>query len=159
MYHFGHRFSVLIGPINHMRHLITKERLPFSIAYLSSLGLTLYLALGVRQSPKSICPRDRTNNPYPATLLFRLLGGRNCPGLCSRFIRTRIFSRRDPDVELWRSDGSPRCCHPIALLTPSVITSHLHSISLVVHVTTNLYDNTIRLIVLYLQANDLTNPS
>ncbi|KAH9976637.1 ER-to-golgi vesicle protein transport Sft2 [Lactifluus volemus] len=39
-------FSVLIGPINHMRHLITKERLPFSIAYLSSLGLTLYFALG-----------------------------------------------------------------------------------------------------------------
>lgn len=41
-------FSVLIGPINHIRHLISKERLPFSIAYLVSLGLTLYFALGVR---------------------------------------------------------------------------------------------------------------
>ncbi|KAI9451261.1 ER-to-golgi vesicle protein transport Sft2 [Lactarius psammicola] len=39
-------FSVLIGPINHIRHLMSKERLPFSVAYLSSLGLTLYLALG-----------------------------------------------------------------------------------------------------------------
>ncbi|KAI0063326.1 ER-to-golgi vesicle protein transport Sft2 [Artomyces pyxidatus] len=39
-------FSVLIGPINHARHLITKERLPFSVAYLASLGLTLYFALG-----------------------------------------------------------------------------------------------------------------
>jgi len=39
-------FSVLIGPINHIRHLISKERLPFSIAYLTSLGLTLYFALG-----------------------------------------------------------------------------------------------------------------
>jgi len=39
-------FSVLIGPINHARHLISKERLPFSVAYLSSLGLTLYFALG-----------------------------------------------------------------------------------------------------------------
>ncbi|EIM80180.1 ER-to-golgi vesicle protein transport Sft2 [Stereum hirsutum FP-91666 SS1] len=39
-------FSVLIGPINHAKHLISKERLPFSIAYLSSLGLTLYFALG-----------------------------------------------------------------------------------------------------------------
>ncbi|KAI0289641.1 ER-to-golgi vesicle protein transport Sft2, partial [Russula brevipes] len=39
-------FSVLIGPINHLRHLISKERLPFSISYLVSLGLTLYFALG-----------------------------------------------------------------------------------------------------------------
>ncbi|TFY78075.1 hypothetical protein EWM64_g5938 [Hericium alpestre] len=39
-------FSVLIGPINHLNHLISKERLPFSIAYLASLGLTLYFALG-----------------------------------------------------------------------------------------------------------------
>ncbi|KAI9512150.1 ER-to-golgi vesicle protein transport Sft2 [Russula earlei] len=39
-------FSVLIGPINHMRHLVSKERLPFSVAYMSSLGLTLYFALG-----------------------------------------------------------------------------------------------------------------
>jgi len=39
-------FSVLIGPIDHLRHLISKERLPFSVAYLSSLGLTLYFALG-----------------------------------------------------------------------------------------------------------------
>jgi len=39
-------FSVLIGPINHIKHLISKERLPFSFAYLASLGLTLYFALG-----------------------------------------------------------------------------------------------------------------
>ena len=41
------RFSVLIGPINHIKHLVSRERLPFSIAYLGSLGLTLYFALGV----------------------------------------------------------------------------------------------------------------
>ncbi|KAI0033043.1 Got1/Sft2-like family-domain-containing protein [Vararia minispora EC-137] len=39
-------FSVLIGPINHIKHLASRERLPFSIAYLASLGLTLYFALG-----------------------------------------------------------------------------------------------------------------
>ncbi|KAK7681755.1 hypothetical protein QCA50_015102 [Cerrena zonata] len=39
-------FSVLIGPINHLKHLISKERLPFSLTYLASLGLTLYFALG-----------------------------------------------------------------------------------------------------------------
>ncbi|KAF8890673.1 ER-to-golgi vesicle protein transport Sft2 [Infundibulicybe gibba] len=39
-------FSVLIGPINHFKHLISKDRLPFSLIYFSSLGLTLYFALG-----------------------------------------------------------------------------------------------------------------
>ncbi|KAI0324922.1 SFT2-domain-containing protein [Cubamyces sp. BRFM 1775] len=39
-------FAVLIGPINHLKHLFSKERLPFSAAYLSSLGLTLYFSLG-----------------------------------------------------------------------------------------------------------------
>ncbi|KAI9057541.1 ER-to-golgi vesicle protein transport Sft2 [Trametes sanguinea] len=39
-------FAVLIGPINHLKHLFSKERLPFSIAYLASLGLTLYFSLG-----------------------------------------------------------------------------------------------------------------
>ena len=40
-------FSVLIGPINHIKHLVSRERIPFSIAYFSSLGLTLYFSLGV----------------------------------------------------------------------------------------------------------------
>ncbi|KAF6749588.1 Got1/Sft2-like family-domain-containing protein [Ephemerocybe angulata] len=39
-------FSVLIGPINHVKHLVSKERLPFSVVYFASLGLTLYSALG-----------------------------------------------------------------------------------------------------------------
>lgn len=45
--YFARRFSVLIGPINHIKHLVSKERLPFSAAYLASLGLTLYFSLGV----------------------------------------------------------------------------------------------------------------
>ncbi|KAF8064190.1 Got1/Sft2-like family-domain-containing protein, partial [Lyophyllum atratum] len=42
-------FSVLIGPINHLKHLVSAERLPFSVVYFASLGLTLYFSLG----PKS----------------------------------------------------------------------------------------------------------
>ncbi|GLB44614.1 putative nonessential protein required for the fusion of transport vesicles derived from the endocytic pathway with the Golgi complex [Lyophyllum shimeji] len=41
-------FSVLIGPVNHIKHLISKERLPFSVVYFASLGLTLYFSLGPR---------------------------------------------------------------------------------------------------------------
>ncbi|KAF7297145.1 Protein transport protein SFT2 [Mycena indigotica] len=40
-------FSVLIGPINHVKHLITAERLPFTLVYFSSLGLTIYFAVGL----------------------------------------------------------------------------------------------------------------
>ncbi|KAG2740204.1 SFT2-domain-containing protein [Suillus brevipes Sb2] len=41
-------FSVLIGPLNHAKHLISKERLPFTLVYFSSLGLTLYFSISVR---------------------------------------------------------------------------------------------------------------
>uniref|UniRef100_A0A0W0G1N6 Protein transport protein SFT2 n=1 Tax=Moniliophthora roreri TaxID=221103 RepID=A0A0W0G1N6_MONRR len=40
-------FSVLIGPINHLKHLVSKERLPFTFIYFLSLGLTLYFSLGL----------------------------------------------------------------------------------------------------------------
>ncbi|KAJ3505731.1 hypothetical protein NMY22_g17480 [Coprinellus aureogranulatus] len=33
-------FSVLIGPVNHFKHLVSKERLPFSVVYFGSLALT-----------------------------------------------------------------------------------------------------------------------
>ena len=62
------RFVILIGPVNQFKHcelnrpilcfnshvlpVFSKERLPFSVAYLSSLGLTLYFSLGVGTS----CP-------------------------------------------------------------------------------------------------------
>ncbi|KAJ7223085.1 ER-to-golgi vesicle protein transport Sft2 [Mycena pura] len=39
-------FSVLIGPINHLKHLVSAERLPFTLVYFSSLGLTIFFALG-----------------------------------------------------------------------------------------------------------------
>ncbi|KAG9311044.1 ER-to-golgi vesicle protein transport Sft2 [Chiua virens] len=47
-------FSVLIGPINHIKHLMSKERLPFSAIYLVSLGLTLYFALGAQSQLGSL---------------------------------------------------------------------------------------------------------
>ncbi|CAE6414067.1 unnamed protein product [Rhizoctonia solani] len=39
-------FCVLIGPVNQIKHLLSKERLPFSAAYFGSLTLTLYFSLG-----------------------------------------------------------------------------------------------------------------
>ncbi|OJA21418.1 hypothetical protein AZE42_10340 [Rhizopogon vesiculosus] len=40
-------FSILMGPINHVKHLVSTERLPFTLVYFSSLGLTLYFAMSV----------------------------------------------------------------------------------------------------------------
>ncbi|KAG8740223.1 protein transport protein sft2 [Ceratobasidium sp. 414] len=39
-------FCVLIGPMNQIKHLMSKERLPFTAAYFGSLGLTLYFSVG-----------------------------------------------------------------------------------------------------------------
>lgn len=40
-------FSVLWGPVSHMKHLFSKERLPFTLTYFGSLFITLYFALNV----------------------------------------------------------------------------------------------------------------
>ncbi|TFK97793.1 ER-to-golgi vesicle protein transport Sft2 [Pterulicium gracile] len=38
-------FTILIGPLNHLKHLVSKERLPFTVVYFVSLGMTLYFSL------------------------------------------------------------------------------------------------------------------
>jgi len=43
-------FSFLWGPYNHLVHLLTKERLPFTIVYTSTLALTLYFAMGLQSA-------------------------------------------------------------------------------------------------------------
>jgi len=43
-------FSFLYGPWNHVKHLFSKERLPFTIIYLTSLSGTLYFAMGLQST-------------------------------------------------------------------------------------------------------------
>ncbi|KAK1922778.1 Got1/Sft2-like family-domain-containing protein [Papiliotrema laurentii] len=43
-------FAILHGPWNHLKHIMSKERLPFSLAYFGSLALTLFFAIGVRST-------------------------------------------------------------------------------------------------------------
>jgi len=40
-------FSILSGPLAHLKHLFSSERLPFTAAYFGSLILTLFFALVV----------------------------------------------------------------------------------------------------------------
>ena len=41
-------FSFLWGPCNHLQHLFSKDRLPFTSVYLGTLTATLYFALGLQ---------------------------------------------------------------------------------------------------------------
>jgi len=43
-------FSFLWGPYNHMVHLFSKERLPFTATYFSTLIATLYCAMGLQSA-------------------------------------------------------------------------------------------------------------
>ncbi|XP_073991017.1 uncharacterized protein [Rhodnius prolixus] len=47
-------FSFLWGPLHHLRHLFSKERLCFTLSYFSSLALTLYFALYQKSSPLTL---------------------------------------------------------------------------------------------------------
>lgn len=39
--------ALLRGPLSHIKHMISMERLPFTVSYVGSMILTLYAALGV----------------------------------------------------------------------------------------------------------------
>ncbi|WVW79525.1 hypothetical protein I302_101494 [Kwoniella bestiolae CBS 10118] len=43
-------FAILHGPWNHLKHILSPERLPFSLAYFGSLALTLFFAIGIRST-------------------------------------------------------------------------------------------------------------
>ncbi|PAA94670.1 hypothetical protein BOX15_Mlig008945g1, partial [Macrostomum lignano] len=47
-------FSALWGPVNHLRHLVTGPRRPFTCAYLLMLAATLYSAMGLRSGPLAL---------------------------------------------------------------------------------------------------------
>ncbi|AAW44385.2 hypothetical protein CNF02190 [Cryptococcus deneoformans JEC21] len=43
-------FAILHGPWNHFKHILSPERIPFSLCYFGSLGLTLFFAIGIRST-------------------------------------------------------------------------------------------------------------
>ncbi|XP_037085801.1 protein transport protein SFT2-like [Pollicipes pollicipes] len=47
-------FSLLWGPWNHIKHVFSKERLPFTSVYITSLVATLYCSLHLHNTPLTI---------------------------------------------------------------------------------------------------------
>ena len=43
-------FSFLWGPVKHFKHMLNKERLPFTAVYTGTLTLTLYFAMGLQST-------------------------------------------------------------------------------------------------------------
>ncbi|RUS16939.1 hypothetical protein BC938DRAFT_476417 [Jimgerdemannia flammicorona] len=57
--------SLLRGPVAHIKHMISRDRLPFTAAYLGSLILTMYFSIGVSDHMVSV------SFPNPAPLFHR----------------------------------------------------------------------------------------
>jgi len=47
-------FSLLWGPVHHVKHLLSVERLPFTVAYFGTMFATLYFALSVQSTTFTI---------------------------------------------------------------------------------------------------------
>ena len=85
-------FSFLWGPYNHLVHLLSRDRLPFTTIYLSSLILTLYFAMGLQSAiltPIAACAQ--VNVTLETISHF-------CPGGCPGMVCCFIYS--------WRADRS-----------------------------------------------------
>ena len=100
------RFSVLIGPINHIKHLFSKERLPFTAAYFASLGLTLYFAVGVKSYIGSLVFAIIQVTVMIISFHFRCLMWRNSLGDSPRILHTGVFPWWGTDFTIWVTDGS-----------------------------------------------------
>ena len=85
-------FSFLWGPYNHLVHLLSRERLPFTSIYLSSLILTLYFAMGLQSAiltPIAACAQVILNSKHISRLERDniCLGGSACLVCC--FLHSR----------------------------------------------------------------------
>lgn len=51
---FGYSFSFLWGPLNHLKHLFSKERFWFTLSYITTLAATLYCSLVLLSTPLTL---------------------------------------------------------------------------------------------------------
>lgn len=126
-------FAILAGPIAHLKHITSKERLPFTAAWLGSLALTLFFAIGVSSlssNMEDVHTRLTWRNPIveesiPRDPHLRLYTARSPDQLpvcilpvshCDRGPKEGCnadaplcLQRGLHDIAIWRQDGSKRC--------------------------------------------------
>lgn len=122
-------FAVLVGPLNHLKHLISRERLPFSFAYVTSLALTLYFSVGVRKSVMSFVS-ILTNSAGP--LIHRVSSVCHHPNGEPVDICVCLFPWWSYDPAIWVQYCVPRCCIVASKMTFAVL-CRIYCSDLIVH--------------------------
>ena len=89
-------FSLLWGPMNHLKHLFSKERLPFTTVYLLTLFGTLYFAMGLQSTILTVIAAVGQVIALLWFVISYIPGGqtglRFFTKLCSSFCKTTVNS-------------------------------------------------------------------
>ncbi len=87
-------FSLLWGPCNHLRHLFSRDRLPFTTVYLVTLLGTLYFAMGMQSTPLTVVAAVGQVVALIWFVVSYIPGGQTglkfFSKLCSSFCRTTV---------------------------------------------------------------------
>lgn len=114
---------MLSGPLNHLKHLVSPARLPFSAAYVGSLGLTLYFSAVVRiRLPHSRkLPQHITHSA--AQILHWESYIRHSSDYCTYRLYRHVFSRRMANNTVDWTDGFSRRrnCPAVLIVFPYYI--------------------------------------
>ena len=84
--------------------MFSKERLPFSVAYLASLGLTLYFSLGVGTS-RPIGVHGLIDPITTECLVFWGYPLCSHPNSLPCLLRRGLLPGWHPDPQIWRTNG------------------------------------------------------
>ncbi len=87
-------FGLLWGPCNHLRHLFSKERLPFTSVYLVTLFATLYFAMGLQSTALTVLAASGQVIALVWFVVSYIPGGQTglkfFSKLCSSFCKTTV---------------------------------------------------------------------
>ncbi|KDR21649.1 protein transport protein SFT2 [Zootermopsis nevadensis] len=85
-------FSFLWGPLNHLQHLFSRDRLPFTAAYFGTLFATLYFALQVQSTPLTVLCAVGQIVALLWFLVSYIPGGQTGLQFCTRMFSSAVTS-------------------------------------------------------------------
>lgn len=94
-------FSFLWGPVNHLRHLFSRDRLPFTAAYFGTLFATLYFALHVQSTPFTVLCAVGQIVALLWFLVSYIPGGQTGLQFCTRLFSSAVTSTVSKTLPVW----------------------------------------------------------
>jgi hypothetical protein len=98
---FACSFSFLWGPVNHLRHLFSRDRLPFTAAYFGTLFATLYFALHVQSTPFTVLCAVGQIVALLWFLISYIPGGQTGLQFCTRLFSSAVTSTVSKTLPVW----------------------------------------------------------